>query len=213
MALLEEFIFQLDQITRDCGLLLINSVLMIKACSRFNQVRSVASKSDFDFLSVSNQLSLWGLLLSNRDHAIILLWIPHIITALLEYLALIQLDKVIIGWWIIFFINAAILLVLLSVKSWSILHIMAFSSHGAILSALVFTWIKSTLTCLRLLILNFNLSQPLHWDQRTQVLVLALFLINAATTRVYTAAFICFVKLVLGFNTLWNQAQVDLNVI
>lgn len=58
VALLEEFIFQLDQITRDCGLLLIDSVLMIKACSRFNQVRSVASESDFDFLSVSNQLSL-----------------------------------------------------------------------------------------------------------------------------------------------------------
>ena len=186
---------------------------MIKACSRFNQVRSVASESDFDFLSFSNQFSLWGLLISNRDHAIILLWIPHIITALLEYLALIQLDKVIIGWWIIFFINTAIILVLLSVNGWSIFHIMDFSSRGAILSTLVFTWLKCTLTCLRLLIFNFNLSQPFHWDQRTRVLVLALFLINAATARVYTATFICFVKLVLGFNTLWNQAQVDLNVI
>ena len=213
MALLEEFIFQLDQITRDCGLLLIDSVLMIKACSRFDQVCSIASESDFDFLSFSNQFSLWGLLLSNRDHAIILLWIPHIITTLLEHLALIQLDKVIINWWIIFFINTAILLELLSVKSWSIFHNMAFPSRWAILSALILTWIKCILTCLCLLIFNFNLSQSLHWDHRTRVLVLTLFLINAATTRVYTATFICFVKLVLGFNTLWNQAQVDLNVI
>ena len=63
MRLLEKLVFQLDQIAALVGFLLVQGQSVIIASSRLDKTRLVASETDFDFLGISNQFSLRGLLL------------------------------------------------------------------------------------------------------------------------------------------------------